>query len=198
MYLNRGDVIERVIVPGNKGAPFCTAGKLDHVWVDFHHWGVEGLAINDNHSFFLVDSGRGDLSWNVRVREQNSAANSRQFNSMSVWVSCGHSLDKSHPVGWSRVFFLIVGGGIAIIGTLDADRRFTVVHCGSTRIGSLESGQIVVHIVYHFWLSLFAMERVAVFEVALVARHKSGAYWSHFRCEGKLLAVENKRGSRFY
>ena len=117
---------------------------------------------------------------------------------MSVRVSCGHSLDKSHPVGWSRVFFLIVGGGIAVIGTLDADRRFTVVHCGGTRIGALESGHILVHIVYHFWLSLLALERVAVFEVALVARHKSGTCWSHFWCEGKLLAVENKRGSRFY
>ena len=196
MYLNRGDVIERVIVSGNKGAPFCTAGKLDHVWVDFHHWGVEGLAINDNHSIFLVDGSRGDLFWNFRVCEQNSATYSGQFNSMSVWVSFGLSLDESHPVGWSRVF-LLVGGGIAVIGTLDADRSFTVVHCGGIRVGSLESGQIVVHVVYHLWLSTVASEWVAVFEVALMARHKSGACWSHFRCEGKLLAVEDKHVSRF-
>ena len=70
-------------------------------------------------------------------------------------------------MGCRRV--VVAGGGrVAVIGALDVDTWLTVVRCGNTRIGTLESGPIFVYVVHHLRL-LVKLERIGVSEVSLVA-----------------------------
>ena len=68
----------------------------------------------------------------------------------------------------SRRVFVAGGGRVTVIGALDVDTWFTVVRFGDIRIGTLESGLIIVHVVHHLRL-LVMFERIGVSEVSLVA-----------------------------
>ena len=118
------DVVVRIAIVFNQGAPILVAGKLDSIWVDRVNRGEESLTVVDDNSLVVVVGGGGELRVGVWVNV-GVATDHWEFDAVGahgdtvvvgwLWLVVDLWLVGTVVVVVSIVVGVVVSGGVDVV-----------------------------------------------------------------------------------